>query len=77
MRASVAFLITLLVIGAFALGLLVGQKQQYNSDSRQFARDQQAVTDSYNRGRTDQARSDCEQIRAYAPGRGITTSPCT
>src|SRR5215471_21645851 len=49
-------MVTLLMVAAFLLGLLVGQKQQYNADSRQFGRDQQAVTDGYNRGKTDQAR---------------------
>lgn len=77
MKALVTFMVTLLVVGAFVIGYLVGATRQYNADSKQFTRDQQAITDSYNRGRTDQAKSDCEQIRAYAAGRGISTSPCT
>ncbi len=70
MRGLVTFLVVVVVLGAFAFGYQLGVKNQHNYDQAQFTRDQQAINDSYSRGKADQARADCEQIRAFAAGRG-------
>lgn len=77
MRGLVAFLVVVVVIGAFALGYQLGQKSQYNTDSQQFARDQQAISDSYAKGKSDQVRADCEEIRAFLVGTGRKPPACS